>query len=120
MESIRQILTETGYSTVDELPINEPIEIPGGEAILPLTIEKIDDQRLSVAHYREQRGDLMRDPEVVFDTSSEEWVPVEYQQDPLLYQQDDSGLPIHSFLDTWNENIRSQGFINRASEATNE
>ena len=36
---------------------------------------------VSVAHYGEQNGDLMRDPEVVFEVAADQWQPVSIQQD---------------------------------------
>jgi hypothetical protein len=34
-----------------------------------------------VAHYGEQNGDLMRDPEIVFEVVADHWQPVSIQQD---------------------------------------
>jgi hypothetical protein len=34
-----------------------------------------------VAHYGEQHGDLMRDPEIVFEVAAGQWQPVSIQQD---------------------------------------
>lgn len=45
-----------------------------------LVIEKIEKHLVSVAHYFEQNGDLMADPEIVFFTGYGEWVPVECTQ----------------------------------------
>src|SRR5262249_513506 len=36
---------------------------------------------VSVAHYGEQAGDLMRDPEIVFEVAAGSWHPVSIQQD---------------------------------------
>jgi hypothetical protein len=36
---------------------------------------------VSVAHFGEQRGDLMRDPEIVFEVAAGEWHPVNIQMD---------------------------------------
>ena len=96
-------------------------------------------QMVSVAHYYEQNGDLMRDPEMVFvvdlvpckvhGQSRDTWFPVTFQQD--------GGIPLYqaalvwrgttiamrpklfralkSFSRTWNKNIREQGFVEAAS-----
>jgi len=114
MDTIQDILTELGKE-VATMDINESItlKVPAFENLI---IEKIDDNRLSVAQVYTQRGDLMRDPEVVFDTSGEKWVAVMYQNDPHEYKQDDSGLPdVQKFCDDiWNKNLRHQGFIKEA------
>jgi len=41
----------------------------------------------SAAHYYEQNGDLMKDPDMVFIRAEDEYYPLEFQQDNLgLYQ----------------------------------
>ena len=48
---------------------------------------------ISVAHYYEQNGDAMRDPEIVFEVSADDqldraWVPVSFQHDNVgIYQE---------------------------------
>jgi len=84
------------------------------------------DPLISVAHYYEQNGDAMRDPEIVFEVGDDlrSWTPTEYQQDNLgIYQKavfkDESGVKINpklvgsitSFARTWDKNIREQGFL---------
>lgn len=81
---------------------------------------------ISVAHYYEQNGDAMRDPEIVYEVGDDlrEWTPVTYQQDSLgIYQEavfkDETGLKVNpelvgsitSFSRTWDRNIREQGFL---------
>jgi hypothetical protein len=88
---------------------------------------------LSVCHYYEQNGDLMRDPEVVFlrrelknplsGKSVTYFFPTSFQQDNLgIYQElvrfDDKGKfsgladtqqnQCTKFCNTWMENIRQQ------------
>lgn len=89
---------------------------------------------ISVAHYYEQNGDAMRDPEVVFEVNpadsgplswrNGDWAPVMFQQDNMgIYQEavsvgDDGQLQIRprmvsdlkSFARTWDKNIEEQGF----------
>jgi uncharacterized protein DUF6908 len=89
---------------------------------------------ISVAHYYEQNGDAMRDPEIVFEVNPEadgplswkhgDWGPVMFQQDNLgIYQEavfvgDDGQVLIRpklvrdlkSFARTWDRNIKEQGF----------
>ncbi|EIE01477.1 DUF6908 domain-containing protein [Leptospira licerasiae] len=91
---------------------------------------------ISVAHYYEQNGDLMRDPEIVFEieqktdeTGKNEQIfhPVEYWQDglpflngPVVWIEDgkilckpNSITSIKSFAKTWDQNLKSQGFFGK-------
>ena len=106
-----------------------------GSAYMPVSVELVyheDVEAVSVAHYFEQNGDLMRDPEIVFWKSSREtlqtckadrWYPVHYIQDGfppsyqhLIYFED--GRPERgmikqqrtaaTFCHTWFRNIRDQ------------
>jgi hypothetical protein len=41
----------------------------------------------SVAHYYEQNGDLMKDPDMTFLRGEDgQYYPLEFQQDPVIYQ----------------------------------
>ena len=53
------------------------LEMPGFDR---LSIEHIGGNRLSVAHYYEQMGDLIADPEIVFFTPELGWYPIEITQ----------------------------------------
>jgi len=86
---------------------------------MDLVIEKVDSKQVSVAHYGEMNGDLMRDPEVVFRLP--DWTPLYIQQDYLgVYREthDENGNPIASevvsinrFCDqTWAPNLLHQKF----------
>lgn len=114
METVRKILARYGVKSVDQMDVNESysIEVTGFDT---LTIEKVAPQRLSVAHHRVQRGDLMCDPEIVFRVESNRWVPVEYTQHPRIYQHDESGLVLDGFVATWDQNLREQGFLDSAA-----
>jgi len=64
-----------------------------GSAIMPVVVEKIGLGRYSIAHYYEQNGDLMADPEVCF------WVPRAGQRGhdrgdvyPISYKQAGLGI----------------------------
>ena len=99
---------------------------------MPLVIEALDESgpcglpALSVAHYGEQNGDLMRDPEMCFEFGQaggahlnpfywrndcvgvEQWsrfiAGTDYAFHRALFQQ-------HvSFAKVWDRNLRSQGF----------
>lgn len=39
------------------------------------TLEKIAEEKLSVAHCFRGDGDMMRDPEVVFEETDSDWTP---------------------------------------------
>jgi hypothetical protein len=83
---------------------------------------------VSVAHYGEQNGDLMRDPEVVFEVTSEQWNPVSIQQDYVgsyreaVYQDEQGRVlvrvalerDIRSFARIWDRNLKHQGFVEAA------
>jgi hypothetical protein len=105
------------------------------DGYMPLSIEAIgtsaDGNRLiSICHYGEQNGDLMRDPEMVFElfvygeASAAE--PLSFQNDYMglfqeVYRYDESGKKTHvntrlkaelkSFARTWFRNMREQGFF---------
>jgi hypothetical protein len=64
-----------------------------GEGVMPVTIEVVGKREdgkglvVSLAHYYEQNGDLMRDPEMVFL-----WFPEQKMVFPVTYRQDGLGL----------------------------
>jgi len=111
------------------------LEAPG---FMPLVIEAIGTgprglPQISVAHYYTQNGDVMRDPEMVFEVEAAgKFHPVSYQQDNLgIYQEavfvDDAGQVMVSprllrelahFARQWDRNLKDQGFVDAArSEA---
>jgi hypothetical protein len=101
---------------------------------MSLTIEGIGpgpsgQPAISVCHYGEQSGDLMRDPEMCFElTKGAEGTPILY---PYYWRNDYAGIEQESrfvrdgremirlgwlrehksFAQTWNNNIREQGFL---------
>ena len=116
METIKQILEYKGINDTEQMEINENYTIES-ETYEDLTIEKIDDDLISVAHYYKQRMDLMRDPEIVFRIEeSGDWTPIEYQQDPGIYQRDLSGLSLNGFVEQWDKNLENQGFVQAAQK----
>lgn len=100
---------------------------------MPLVVEALDESgpcglpALSVAHYGEQNGDLMRDPEMCFELS---FAGGEADLNPFYYRNDYVGCEqwsrfitgndyayhreLHrqhvSFAKVWDRNLRSQGF----------
>ncbi|MDF0672992.1 MAG: hypothetical protein P0120_01435 [Nitrospira sp.] len=115
------------------------ITVPG---YMPLSVEEIgssgDGYRLlSLCHYGEQNGDLMRDPDIVFlfhnvpDGAAAE--PVSFRNDYLglsqeVYRYDETGRRTHvvsslkqdlkEFARAWFVTLREQGFF--ASTAVRE
>jgi hypothetical protein len=108
------------------------ITVPG---FMPVSVEEIgldgEGHRLvSMSHYGEQNGDLMRDPDIVFmfqDTPSGPIAePVSFRNDYLgldqeVYRYDGSGKRTHldtklksqlrKFAQIWFTNLNEQGFF---------
>lgn len=102
---------------------------------MPLSVEDIgqsaDGNRLIViSHTGEQNGDLMRDPEMVFEVHTDPFPdmaePLSFRNDYLgtlqeVYRYDDDGKKAHvtprlkqdltSFARTWFQNLKDQGFL---------
>lgn len=57
------------------------------EPYMPLVIEKVGLHLVSVAHYFYQNGDAVADPDVVFFTGLDSWVPIEITQSFGGYQR---------------------------------
>ena len=108
------------------------LTVPG---FMPLSVEDIgqsgDGNRLiSICHYGEQNGDLMRDPDMVFEIHA--WAdapaaePLSFRNDYMglrqeVYRYDKEGKKTHvnaklkqdltSFAKTWFHNLKEQGFL---------
>jgi hypothetical protein len=96
----------------------------GGAGIMAVVVECIGKDLYSVAHYYEQNGDLMADPEITYwRTPIGAWMPVTYTQHNLgIYQEailfDGCDAPqrfssrlvrdISKFTNDWMKNIREQ------------
>src|SRR5579875_3334609 len=82
MKNVQKIIDlRGGMATLKQRPIR--LEVPG---FMRLVIEHVGrgprgGELVSVAHYGEQNGDLMRDPEVVFEIADGQWNPISIQQD---------------------------------------
>jgi len=93
---------------------------------MPLVIEKIGPQLVSVTHYYYQEGDACADPDMMFYTSAGGWMPVEITQ-VLGYQRcvtfNGQGEPegidgrayadLLEFAEFWAGNIADQGWLDR-------
>jgi len=105
------------------------------DGYMPLSIEDIglsaEGHRLiSICHYGEQNGDLMRDPDMVFQFHEYDEVkvaePISFRNDYMgihqeVYRYNDEGKATHvntrlkaelkSFSRTWFRNLKDQGFL---------
>jgi hypothetical protein len=135
MNSIRDIVEARGGW--DRLVEGHPVRVEA-EGFLPLVIEYQGEgprggTLVSIAHYYEQNGDLLADPELVVEVlfPAGWWMPVSYQQDNLgIYREavsvEGDGLIVHSklvddlqeFMRAWDHNLREQGFVDKARKPT--
>lgn len=114
MDTVKAIVAHHGYDNIDDMDVGDYIKV-NREHMMPLSIEKISDDRLSVAHHYTQRGDLMCDPEIVFRLDNEQWVPVRFRQDPRVYQHDEDGLTdVRVFAKQWDTRLETQGYLDAA------
>ncbi len=105
------------------------------EPWLPLVVERHGFE-VSIAHYREQNGDLVPDPEMTFSLRPNWlWKPLTInpggfgEQTVARLVQDAAGRPTveysprllreaQSFARVWAQNLRAQGFLGDAVTAT--
>ena len=86
------------------------------KSFMPIHISRLSEDTIRIAHTYEQNGDLMYDPEIIFeiDEDNEALKPLEYRQDNMgVYQivgENVSDRELSSFAVQWFKNIRSQGF----------
>jgi hypothetical protein len=133
MRNIQKIIdTRGGMETLKRHSIR--LQVPG---FMRLVIEHVGTgprggELVSVAHYGEQNGDLMRDPEIVFEVAAGQWHPVSIQQDYLgsyreavfvgdddrVYVRPAEARDIQAFARIWDRNIRVQGFVEAAKTQT--
>ncbi|MDH4371695.1 MAG: hypothetical protein OEV99_17930 [Nitrospira sp.] len=102
---------------------------------MPLSLEHIGqsaegNRLIAISHTGEQNGDLMRDPEMVFEIHAHGMAePLSFRNDYMgmlqeVYRYDDSGKKTHvnaklkqdlkSFARTWFKNLKDQGFLSTA------
>ncbi len=123
--TIREILKRAGLESVFDKSGEFHLKVEN-KHYLPLVIER-HGRRVSVAHYFEQNGDAMRDPEIEFILPN--WLPAWIQQDPVgiftvaISFSDDGRPRIHkgmladltSFAAKWARNIKAQKFAERGT-----
>ena len=109
---------------------------------MPLSVENIGqsaegNRLVSICHYGEQNGDLMRDPDMVFEFH--QWPdalaaePLSFRNDYMginqeVYRYDDHGKKTHvntklkadlkAFARTWFSNLKEQGFLTVSQRET--
>lgn len=114
MDAAQQILELAGYESLAEMNVGERATV-SVSGLMDLTIEKIGFDRVSVAHYWPQHGDLMSDPEIVFRIEADTWIPVRYTQHPSTHLYDETGLQqIEETVRDWSNRLKQQGFIENA------
>jgi hypothetical protein len=104
---ISAIATRHGLNLA-ELGAALTLELPG---YMRLAIEVIGKGRLSVAHYYEQYGDLVADPDVeLLILSPELWMPYAITQ-LGRYRNDAAGqAALADFCEFWARNLEAQGW----------
>ncbi len=134
MQTVKKIIDLFGG--LEALKAN-PLKIEA-EGFMPLSIEYIGTgprglPLVSVMHYYEQHGDLMRDPDMEFEIDQQgEWHPISYRQDSLgmmqeaVFQDPDTRKilvrlklvrELKTFMRTWSRNLAEQGFLDAARQA---
>jgi hypothetical protein len=112
---------------------DNPIRLDGPPGFMRLVVEYLGVgprglPLVSVAHYYEQNGDLMADPEMTFEVAGPEWQPLTFRQDGMgvyreaVYQGEDGRTMVRprlledlrQFARIWDDNIATQGFVGAA------
>lgn len=83
-----------------------------------LVLEAIGGGEYSIAHYYNQNGDAMRDPEITFtvDTETKSIHPTSFLQDDMgIFYETETASPsmvkdLKEFMSQWFTNIKNQGF----------
>lgn len=83
------------------------------EPYMPLTVELLEDDQVTLCHYGELNGDLMADPEVIFSYSGVGTTSL--QAKAIYYRNDYAGYEKYedctAFADGWLQNIKEQGYV---------
>jgi hypothetical protein len=111
-------MTTNGYFKLD----NDPDYVP-------LVVDIIETNQLSLCHYGELNGDPMRDPEMVFYKQNNNWYPIYFRNDwmgieefscqisdgQLLVENERQQHNQAEFADMWLENIQQQQNLSQKS-----
>ncbi|MCH7761821.1 hypothetical protein IIA15_10560 [candidate division TA06 bacterium] len=136
MKTVQTIIDQNGG--LEALKENGlKVKVPSYPSIMELVIEYIGEgprglPAVSVAHYYTQNGDLMRDPEMVFEVGDPtfgdfQWGPTYFRQDGGLAIEQEAVFTdpetkkvmvrpkliksLRSFARTWSKNLKAQGFL---------
>jgi hypothetical protein len=115
-------------------------QAPGGEfhvrferrSFMPLVIEKVAADLISIAHYGELNGDAMRDPEMTFRIRGDRWLPASFENSYAgIYQQvfvqgskgQELDYPrllreLTSLAAMWARNMEGQGWLDDSVKVT--
>lgn len=143
MRKITQEATRVFCTLLEKLGTNQHCKLISA-GFMPLVIEQVGEdiqtpfgtgKLISLAHYYEQNGDAMRDPEMVFIVVDKRQDQRDYEHIsvfPQVFQQDSMGIYEESicieqgkvttykpvwykghlqFANLWLHNIREQGFL---------
>lgn len=98
------------------------LKLSMGVGMMPLVIEQLHPEMVSVAHYYRQNGDTIADPDVVFVVQADGWAPAEIQQPYSGYAnyiKDPAGQRrLVEFAELWARNIEAQGWLERGTVET--
>jgi hypothetical protein len=111
LNKLWELAKKTGYYKLS----NDP-------TYMPLTIERVGRNRLSICHYGELNGDLMRDPEMIFYWKNDDWFPIYFRNDwvgveifsctieqgQMVVNDEKQQESQADFADTWLVNIEDQ------------
>ena len=100
-------------------------KINNNRAFMPVVIEKVGrlpgyGEVISIAHYGEQSGDLMADPEMEFTIIGGDYYPISVRNDYLckhnsIFEDDGINLPLQhdltTFANQWMRNIAEQQIL---------
>ncbi len=117
--SVETIIENAGM-TADYLAAiseDEPFHLAvNNDPLQKLVIEYVGAGETAVSHVCIQNGDLMRDPEIVFNSN---WLPIEITQSPVgiyhrlpdeLVASGRYSVSMNALANVWARNLRAQGF----------
>lgn len=129
-ERLLKAVDETAGEILDLLTVHGTAsykKVHNAKSFMAVTVENIGSYYIwtlfSAAHYWEQNGDLMRDPEMIFIRAKDgRYFPASFRQDPFINQEsiyldpDDGKLKVNrqlqanhaEFANVWLKNIKNQ------------
>jgi hypothetical protein len=123
-----KVLSRAAAAVLDELTsgldVGDSRKIDRGLGFMPVHVECLQRTGLgllfSIAHYYEQNGDLVPDPDVVFVRTANGWSPVSFRnsiayrvalhfhEDGTIEVDEKEQTDLVSFCNLWMRNIREQ------------